>query len=588
MNILVMNCGSSSVKYQVINSLQSAAVAEGVIELTATVDSALAVKQLIEETQSESIDAVGHRVVHGGDSFRSAVLIDAEVLAKIQDWVPLAPLHNPAALSGIKTSQTAFPDVPHVAVFDTAFHATLPRRASHYAIDAKLAEKHRIRRYGFHGTSHQFAASEAARYLKRPINELRLITLHLGNGASACAVEMGSSTETSMGMTPLEGLMMGSRSGDIDPGVILKLLRDEVNDVEALDSLLNLQSGLKGLSGLSSDVREIEEAAASGHDGARLSIAVFAHRVKKYIGAYAAIMGGVDAVILTGGIGENSASLRQRILQRLEFLGIQIDEDNNHRATVNHHNRVALISAENSRVPALVIKTNEELMIAQQTAQLIKRQAPLKTDLSIPIAVSARHLHLDRETFAVLFGADAEPTHHADLSQPGQFSCEEKVTLIGPRNRIEGVRLLGPLRSKNQVEISRSDEYLLGVDAPVRNSGKVKGSAPITLQGPNGNVQLNEGLICARRHIHMHPDDAQRFGVKNKDEVEVAITGGPRDLIFCDVLVRVSPGYRLEMHIDTDEANAAELDRQASGELVYRNVQGHSASIKGFKASIEY
>ncbi|MDG1012324.1 MAG: acetate/propionate family kinase [Luminiphilus sp.] len=585
MNILVINCGSSSVKYQLLNSPEEILIAEGTINLTPEVSAVVAVQQALKDTQGETIDALGHRVVHGGDTFRDAVLINTEVIEKIQEWVPLAPLHNPPALMGIAAAQAAFPDIPHVAVFDTAFHTTLPRRASHYAIDTALAEKHRIRRYGFHGTSHQFVAQEAARYLGRPLNELRLITLHLGNGASACAVEMGSSTETSMGMTPLEGLVMGSRSGDIDAGVIFKLLRDEVNDVNALDALLNQQSGLKGLSGLSSDVREIEAAAASGHDGARLSIAVFAHRVRKYIGAYAVAMGGVDAVILTGGIGENSVSLRQRILQRLEFLGLQVDEDSNHSASVDHRNKVAPITTENSRVPALVVKTNEELMIARQTIRLISQQAQLKTDLSIPIAVSARHLHLDKGTFALLFGDDAEPTHDADLSQPGQFSCKEKVTLIGPRNSIEGVRLLGPLRSKNQIEISRSDEYLLGVDAPVRDSGRVKGSAPITLTGPKGSVRLDEGLICARRHIHMHPDDAQRFGVKNKDEVEVAITGGPRDLIFCDVLVRVSPGYRLEMHIDTDEANAAELDRQASGELVYTDITGPSASIKALKTS---
>ena len=585
MNILVINCGSSSVKYQLLDSLQEAIITEGTIELTPEVGAVVAVQQALKDTHSETIDAVGHRVVHGGDTFRDAVFINSEVKEKIQEWASLAPLHNPPALLGIAAAQAVLPDVPHVAVFDTAFHATLPRRASHYAIDTALAEKHRIRRYGFHGTSHQFVAQEAARYLGRPLNELRLITLHLGNGASACAVEMGSSTETSMGMTPLEGLVMGSRSGDIDAGVIFKLLRDEVNDVNALDDLLNLHSGLKGLSGLSNDVREIEAAAASGHDGARLSIAVFAHRVRKYIGAYAAAMGGVDAVIVTGGIGENSVSLRQRILQRLEFLGLQVDEDSNQCASVDHRNKVALITTENSRVPALVVKTNEELMIARQTAGLIRQQAQLKTDLSIPIAVSARHLHLDKGTFALLFGDDAEPTHHADLSQPGQFACKEKVTLVGPRNSIEGVRLLGPLRSKNQIEVSRSDEYLLGVDAPVRDSGRVKGSSPITLTGPKGSVWLNEGLICARRHIHMHPDDAQRFGVKNKDEVEVAITGGPRDLIFCDVLVRVSPGYRLEMHIDTDEANAAELDRQASGELVYTDIEGPSANIKGLKTS---
>ncbi|ARN74356.1 acetate/propionate family kinase [Oceanicoccus sagamiensis] len=585
MNILVINCGSSSVKYQLINPKQDNPLAQGLIELGAQTDHATAIGQLLEQTQDETIDAVGHRVVHGGDSFRDAVIIDSEVIAQIQQWVPLAPLHNPPALAGIQAAQTAMPDLPHVAVFDTAFHSTLPRRSSHYAIDTELAEKHRIRRYGFHGTSHQFVAQEAARHLNRPINELRLITLHLGNGASACAIEMGSSTETSMGMTPLEGLVMGSRSGDIGAGIIFKLLRDEVAGVDELDDLLNRQSGLKGLSGLSGDLREIETEAAAGHDKARLSIAVFAHRVKKYIGAYAATMGGLDAVILTGGIGENSASMRQRILQRLEFLGLQVDEDNNQDARVNHTDKVTVISTPNSRVPALVIKTNEELMIARQTAHLIAQQSRLQVDLHIPIAVSARHLHLDKETFAALFGDKAEPTHHADLSQPGQFACKEKVTLVGPRNRIEGVRLLGPLRNKNQIEVSRTDEYLLGVDAPVRDSGRVKGSAPITLEGPVGSVRLNEGLICARRHIHMHPDDAERFGVEDKDEVEVAITGGPRDLVFCDVLVRVSHGYRLEMHIDTDEANAAELDRSSQGSLVYTDIEGRTASLRNLKTS---
>ncbi len=585
MNILVINCGSSSVKYQLINPAQDSPILHGLIELEAGLDHNTAIDQVLSNSNGHNIDAVGHRVVHGGDSFHDATLINSDVLADIEQWVPLAPLHNPAALAGIHAAQTALTDIPHVAVFDTAFHSTLPRRASHYAIDTKLAEKHRIRRYGFHGTSHQYVAQQAAAYLDSPLNELRLITLHLGNGASACAVEFGSSTETSMGMTPLEGLVMGSRSGDIDAGVAIKLLRDEVADIDALDDLLNRQSGLKGLSGISSDIREIETQAAAGHDSARLSIAVFAHRVKKYIGAYAAAMGGVDAIVLTGGIGENSASLRQRILQRLDFLGLHLDDYKNLDANVDHQNNVALISKPNSRLPALVIKTNEELMIAQQTANLIKQQSSLQQDLAIPIAVSARHLHLDRDTFTALFGADAEPTHHADLSQPGQFACKEKVTLIGPRNRIEGVRLLGPLRSKNQIEVSRTDEYLLGVDAPVRDSGRVKDSAPITLQGPAGTVHLKEGLICARRHIHMHPDDAERFGVKNKDEVEVAISGGPRDLVFCDVLVRVSHGYRLEMHIDTDEANAAELDRSSQGELVYIGIEGHTASLRQLKTS---
>ena len=294
-------------------------------------------------------------------------------------------------------------------------------------------------------------------------------------------------------------------------------------------------------------------------------------------------MGGLDAVVLTGGIGENSASMRQRILQRLDFLGLSIDDAANQDAGVSHESPVARISQPHSRVQAFVVKTNEELMIAQQTARLTGMH--LENPGPIPIAVSGRHIHLDDETFAQLFGEDATPTHHADLSQPGQYACKEKVNLIGPRDRIDGVRLLAPLRSKNQVEISRTDEFKLGVDAPVRDSGRTRDSAPIVVEGPKGTVQLKEGLICARRHIHMHTDDAARFGVKNKDEVEVAITGGPRDLIFGDVLVRVSPAYKLEMHIDTDEANAAELPRRSDGQLVYADIDGFTAEIRTKKSA---
>ena len=407
------------------------------------------------------------------------------------------------------------------------------------------------------------------------------MSLHLGNGASACAIEYGRSVDTSMGMTPLEGLVMGTRSGDIDAGVLLALLRDEFDDMNELDAFLNNHSGLRGLSGLSNDLREIEAAAAGGEDSARLAITVFSHRARKYIGAYTAAMGGLDAVILTGGIGENSATLRHRILQRLDFLGITLDEDLNDSANVSHENRVENLCQNHCRTPALVVKTHEEGMIARQTEALLRLETPAQ--FGIPIAVSGRHIHLDRKTFSGLFGATAEPTHYKDLSQPGQYACQEKVNLVGPRGRIDGVRLLGPLRSKNQVEVSRTDEFLLGVDAPVRDSGRVTGSAPIRLEGPVGAANLSEGLICARRHIHMHTDDAERFGVNNRDEVEVAITGGPRDLIFGDVLVRVSPGYKLEMHIDTDEANAAELASNTNGTIVYTNVDSATAELRATK-----
>lgn len=586
MNILVINSGSSSIKYQLINSKTQAALIKGQVE-RANSPSAFdeAFTTILSQAQEYQVDAIGHRVVHGGDSFHDATLITNKVVQEIETWVPMAPLHNPNALGGIAAAQKALPDLPQIAVFDTAFHNSLPRRASTYALDTELAAKHKIRRYGFHGTSHHYVALKAAEYLGRPLNELRIVSLHLGNGASACAIENGHSTETSMGMTPLEGLVMGTRVGDIDAGVLIKLLHEEVDNVEELDELLNKRSGLKGLSGIGNDLREIEEQAAQGSDSARLAIAVFAHRAKKYIGAYAAAMGGLDAVILTGGIGENSASMRQRILQRLDFLGLSIDDDLNNDIILNADNPVASLSRPHSRVAALAIKTNEELMIAQQTAELVAQQNKTMHPGTIPIAISGRHIHLDKETFAKLFGEDAEPTPFKDLSQPGQYACEERVNLIGPRNRIDRVRLLGPLRQKNQVEVSRTDEFNLGVDAPVRDSGRVQDSAPITVEGPKGTVHLKEGLICARRHIHMHTDDAERFGVKTGDEVEIAITGGDRDLIFCDVMVRVSPKYKLEMHIDTDEANAAELSGVTEGDVIYTGVDFAQAQIRARKTA---
>jgi acetate kinase len=382
-----------------------------------------------------------------------------------------------------------------------------------------------------------------------------------------------------MGMTPLEGLVMGTRSGDIDPGVILHLLRRGMTAGQ-LDELLNEKSGLAALSGVGNDLRDIEGRAAEGDDRARLAIQVFAHRARKYLGAYAVTMGGLDAVVLTGGIGENSAGMRTRILQRLDFLGLVLDEDLNASAKVDSAKPVARISSETSRVAALVVKTDEELSIARQTAAIARSSRTSVDDPGrIPIAVSARHLHLTKASFAILFGEGKTPTKYRDISQPGQYACEEKVNLVGPRGRIDGVRLLGPLRPKDQVEVSRTDEFKLGVDAPIRDSGKVEGSAPILLEGPAGKLHLKEGLICAKRHIHMSPADAERFGVTHGDEVEVAITGGPRDIVFGDVGIRVHENFILEMHIDTDEANAAELDQGASGGLVYTDVAGAKGAL---------
>lgn len=587
MIVAVVNSGSSSIKADIVDTATGQRLAElraerlGTEQARARIDDgepeALgsmaaqpALRALLPRLfdRVPAIDAIGHRVVHGGERFVAPAPIDDSVVAAIEELSELAPLHNPANLAGIVTCRELRPDLPQVAVFDTAFHATLPARARTYAIDPEVAARHGIRRFGFHGTSHGWVAARAAEHLGERLEDLRIITCHLGNGASVTAVEHGRSVETSMGMTPLEGLVMGTRIGDIDAGVLVHLLRAEGLDPDSLDELLNRRSGLAALSGIGHDMRDIEDRAAEGDDGCRLAIRVFCHRLRKYIGAYAAVMGGVDVIVFTAGIGENSAEIRHTAAQRLEFLGARLDEDRNRAAKVRPEAPVAEISATHSRVRLLVVATDEAQAIAHQTAAVVAGRQRVEAERAIPIAVSARHIHLTREAVGLLFGEGHELTPRNELSQPGQFACEETLTVIGPKRRLESVRVLGPVRSKNQVEISRTDEFWLGVDAPVRNSGDVAGSAGVTLQGPAGSLTLDEGLICAARHIHMAPQDAELFGVADGDVVEVAVNSAGRDLVFGDVLIRVSPKFRLEMHIDTDEANAAELSRSAEGMLV--------------------
>ncbi len=588
MHVLVINCGSSSIKADVIDAESGARLVRVRVERVGTegcfarwdeaepdelghVDHsgalAAVLPGMLDKVPGRQVAAVGHRVVHGGATFRDSALLDDAAIAAIEAVTDLAPLHNPANLAGVRAAMALLPKASHVAVFDTAFHATLPRRAYSYALPQELAERHAIRRYGFHGTSHRWVAEQAAQWLGSELRDLRLITCHLGNGSSVCAVEFGRSVETSMGMTPLEGLVMGTRSGDLDPGAVLYLVRHEGLTAKDVDDLLNRQSGLKGLSGVSNDLRDIEQRAAGGDERCRNAIAVYAHRLRKYIGGYAAVMGGVDAVIFTGGIGQNSEVIRHRAAQRLGFMGARIDEDRNRDCRVDATQNVFDISNETSRVKLLVVATDEELAIAQDAQRIHNETDAVKADLRIPIAVSARHIHLTREAVDTLFGEGHELTPHKPLSQPGQFACVEKLDLIGPKRTIRGVRVLGPIRSKCQVEVSRTDEFALGIDAPVRRSGDVADSPGITLAGPKGSLTLEEGLICAWRHIHMTPEDAERFGVSNGDVVDVRVDTADRDLTYGDVLVRVSPKYALEMHIDTDEANAAEIVPGVSGTL---------------------
>ena len=589
MNILVLNCGSSSIKAAVVDpqhgkrSARLAGQRLGQAGATMRFDDlapepcaagdhaaalGIALPRLVEAAGgSGSVVAVGHRVVHGGEKFREPTRIDDAVEATIDSLVPLAPLHNPANLAGIRAARKLLPNLEHVAVFDTAFHGTLPNRAKHYAIDYELAEKHGVRRYGFHGTSHAYVSERAAAFLGMSVRDLRIISCHLGNGASVCAVEYGRSVETSMGMTPLEGLAMGTRAGDIDVGAVLHIAEREGLDFGGVDQLLNKRSGLAGISGVGNDLRDIESRAAEGDDRCRLAIHVFAHRVRKYIGAYAAVMGGVDAIVLTGGIGQNSSVVRHHATRNLQFLGADIDEEKNRLARATSETPVVRFSSDRSRTQLLAVLTDEEHAIARDTARIAAGNDRVGAKKVIPIAVSARHIHLTRESVAALFGPGHELTPRSPLSQPGQYACEETLDVVGPKRTLKGVRVLGPTRPADQVEISRTDEFFLGIDAPVRDSGDVRGSPGVTLVGPKGQLTISEGVICARRHIHMHPDDAAHFGVVDKDVVEIAIDSHGRDLKFGDVLVRVSPQFKLEMHVDTDEANAAELTPSAEGML---------------------
>ncbi len=515
----------------------------------------------------DEITAVGHRVVHGGDKYSNPVIIDDQVLADIRSFAHLAPLHNPMHALGIEWCQEILPDVPHVAVFDTAFHQTMPPYAYRYALPEYLYTDDGIRRYGFHGPSHQYVAMMAATYLKERFSRLKVITCHLGEGASVCAIDHGRSIDTSMGLTPLEGLVMVTRSGDIDPAIVTHLMRKGLS-ADEIDHLLNRESGMKGLSGLSGDTREIPDAANAGDPKAMLAAEAFAYRLRKYIGAYFAALGGLDVLIFTGGIGENAAGVRSMACQDLWSLGILLDAVKN-RAVHDASDGVVDISHPDSKVKVLVIHSDASRMIARETIRVLGYQALSRqlqaSQIPIPIGVSAHHAHLSQEDVVRLFGPGHTLTPRAPLSQPGQFACEEQVRLIGPRGSIDRVRVLGPARSQSQVEISRTEGYVLGIHAPVRKSGDLDGTPGVVMEGPAGQIELQDGVIYAQRHMHMTPTDARRLGLESGDVVRVRVEG-KRELIFGDVAVRVSPKFKLEFHLDTDEANAAELN---TGDVAY-------------------
>jgi acetate kinase len=594
--ILVINCGSSSLKYSFYDTDNESRHAHGVVERIGIDGTRLAhhgpkgevkrelpqggfaeaFKAMIAELSAKEtgiirdageVSVVAHRVVHGGEKFTEGTLITDEVLAEIEALNPLAPLHNPVNVAGIREMRRLFPAVPHVAVFDTAFHHTLSAYAYLYGLPYEFYEKKGVRRYGFHGTSHHYVSLRAAQFFKRRPNELRLVSCHLGNGSSLCAVDHGRSVDTTMGFTPAEGLIMGTRCGDVDAGVLAFLERTEKLSATQIEEMLNKKSGLLGLSGVSSDMREILKAADEGQPRALVALKAYCYRVRKYIGAYVASMGGLDAVLFTGGIGQGSAEVRALALQGLECMGVVLDAQRNRHA--RGFDEVCLVSADDSKVAVLVVPTDEERMMAREALRALSRSyivRVLEAQKQHPflVEVSAHHIHLTQEHVELLFGKGHELTKHADLSQPGQYACKEQLAIVGPKGRIERVRILGPTRKYTQIEIAMTEQFKLGVQPPIRESGDIADTPGCTLESPTGSVKVDRGVICALRHVHMTPEDALRYGVRDKAVVRVRIAGD-RELVFGDVLVRVDPNFALAMHIDTDEANAANVKTGAQG-----------------------
>lgn len=583
MKVLVLNVGSTSVKYNLYEMDTEARLAAGKAERMGTTDAvhvheagthavdgsiAGAMRAILEHltraggplAAPAALGAIGHRVVHGGEQLIAPVRIDERVERIIEDNAVFAPLHNPINLAGIRAAREVFPDVPHVAVFDTAFHAQLPPHAFTYAVPHELYTKRGVRRYGFHGPSHQYMALCAAEHLRTDLSRLKLVTCHLGGGASVAAIEGGVSVDTSMGMTPLEGLVMGTRAGDLDPAIVVQLARDGLTP-DRIDALLNRESGLAGLSGLGADFRDLQTAAEGGDPRARLAIDVFVHRLRKYIGAYAAVMGGADAIVFTGGIGENAALVRSRVCESLVYMGVVLDEEANRTRRAADHGGIVELTQSRSPTKVIVVRTDEERMIAREAVRCVTgANGAIRSVRArpIPVGVSVRHVHLSRADVDALFGIGYELTHKRDVTQPGQYVTRETVDLVGPKGELRGVAIIAPLRAQSQVEVAKTDAFALGVAPPLRESGKLEGTPGITLRGPAGAVVIPSGVILAHRHVHMSPAQATDYGVKDKDMIKVRVEGD-REMTMGDVIVRVNPGYDLDLHIDTDEANAAGL-----------------------------
>ena len=400
MKVIVINCGSSSIKYQLFDMTDKKVLARGLVDKIGLhgsyvkherceIDKVTLEGEIVDHQAGiaymlgiltsdkrgsiksfDEIDAVGHRVVHGGEKFHGSVLITDEVIEGIEECIDLAPLHNPPNLKGINAMHALLPDVPMVGTFDTAFHQTMPAHSFMYAIPYSLYSKYGVRRYGFHGSSHRFVSKRAADILGKDLKKLKMITCHLGNGASVTAIDKGKSVDTSMGLTPVEGLIMGTRTGDLDTGALIYIMQKEEITKQTANTLINKHSGMLGVTGISSDMREIEAAAEKGSERAKLGLDMYHYRIKKYIGSYIAALGGVDAIVLTGGIGENAPETRLEIFDGLDFMGLEIDKEKNKGL----RGKEAIISKDTSKVKLMVVPTNEELVIAEDTVRIVQDQ----------------------------------------------------------------------------------------------------------------------------------------------------------------------------------------------------------------------
>lgn len=584
--VLVVNAGSSSLKYSLFDIPGRGVLFEGLIERIGSDHSRHKIKNQTESFEEnikiENIEAAfyemkkaitnpnkgclqsfdeititGHRVVHGGVSFSASTVINNEVIEAIRQCIPLAPLHNPHNLKGIELIMELLPNASHVAVFDTAYHQSMPEHAFIYALPKDYYNDKQIRRYGFHGTNHNFVALKAATFLKRPLNELKLISCHLGNGASVCAIDKGMSVDTSMGMTPLAGLIMGTRCGDVDPGIITYLMETKGFLASDIDRALNKESGLQGLSGFSNDMREIIKNAEDGNREAEIAITMFCYRVKKYIGSYIASIGKIDALIFTGGIGENSHEIRARICQGLDTLGIVLNEEQNKKERAQRGNIKNI--AKYGKTNVFLIAADEERMIARESIHAIKRTTSPEISNAIkkaPVEVKIAPLlvMLSKNDFHSLFGNHRKLTPRTSLDQKGYYLCEETVNLVGPMGAVEDVNIVGPFSEVTQFILTKKVEFALGIEGSTREFGDISGTPGITIEGLKGNLKFDSGVINLRRTIFMETKDALKFGIRDRDVVRVKLYDAQIQGLG-GVLVRVGTTDSLRMYINDYEAN---------------------------------